>query len=72
MSALESMKSTGEKKNASVLLDDGFISVAVKRSSSRSHLEKKGLKNSRLQSNVDSEVNAGTDGVIPSQEQREN
>lgn len=71
MSALESMKSTG-KKNACVLLDDGFISVTVKRSSSRSHSEKKGLKNSRLQSDVDGEVNTGTESVTPSQEQREN
>lgn len=60
------------EKNACVLLDDGFISVAVKRSSRRSHLEKKGLKNSRLQSDVDGEVNAGTESVTPSQEQREN
>lgn len=42
MSGLESMKRT-EKKMPVSLLDDGFISVAVKGSSSRSHLEKRGL-----------------------------
>lgn len=42
MSASESMKSIGKKMPVS-LLDDGFISVAVKRSPSRRHVEKRGL-----------------------------
>lgn len=71
MSASESMKSTGKKMPVS-LLDDGFISVAVMSSPSRSHLEKRGLilvHNSRLQFIVDGEVNAGSESVTPSQEQ---
>lgn len=44
MSALESMKSTGKKKCLCLCWTMiYFISVAVKRSSSRSHLEKRGL-----------------------------
>lgn len=42
MLASESMKSTGKKMPVS-LLDDGFISIAVMRSPSRSHVERRGL-----------------------------